>query len=143
VSCPHTNAASGAIFRNVDHFDSGNTYDQARDVAVIRTDTRVGVVPPIRPAGLTTPRCATEFDSGTVIGFGLRVAGFQANGVFDVRNFATEATDGSETSTRMALKPSSTTSIRSGTTERGRAIREARSSTERTSTSAASIASWR
>ena len=85
----HTNAASGAIFRNVDHFDSGNTYDQARDVAVIRTDTRVGVVPPIRPAGLTTPRCATEFDSGTVIGFGLRVAGFQANGVFDVRNFAT------------------------------------------------------
>jgi hypothetical protein len=72
-------------------FNSASHRDIARDVAAIRLDTHVPrsvVVAPVRPAGLNTPPCASEFDGGTVVGFGFRSLTV-ASGTFGIRNFAT------------------------------------------------------
>lgn len=86
----HTYNGTNAILRNITtRVNSVSTADQARDVAVIRTDLHVSSpFAPIRPAGLMTPRCAGEFDNGTVVGFGDRSL-TAATGIFDIRNSAT------------------------------------------------------
>ncbi len=95
----HRYNGSNPILRHLTvPLDEDNEQDRAKDVAVIRLDTRVppSVANPIRPAGLTTPRCGHTFDSGTIVGFGPRVlasCGFifcgPASGLVNIRNFTT------------------------------------------------------
>lgn len=87
----HTRAVSGDVFTRINSFDVARNNDRARDVAVIRLDTRVPstVVPsPLRPAGLVDDGCWPDFNDGVVVGFGHREFDFVAQGIFDVRNYS-------------------------------------------------------
>ena len=87
----HVFNGSNPILRNITtYMDPHDDRAIARDVAVIPMDFPVpsSIANPIRPAGLTTPACANEFDSGTVVGFGFRSL-TAASGRYGIRNFST------------------------------------------------------
>lgn len=87
----HSLAASGPAFLRTPQIEETHASDWGRDVAVLRLDTRVppSVAPfAVRPAGLTTPGCASEFN-GLVAGYGPRESNFfGAGGVDEQRSFA-------------------------------------------------------
>ena len=87
----HTVAASGPALRHWQYnVNAGSNNDVAHDVGVFRLDTRVvpGLVDPVRPAGFMGAPCASDFDNGTVVGYGPINS---ANGITNFRNSSTSA----------------------------------------------------